>query len=371
MKIVSPHAQKLREPQIYAIIRPMQTRLDKKTLIVVLAAMLVLVAAGPGTAAQDTRSRAVHGGVHNIPDSVKLVRQISFLSDGEICRGRGMGSAGSSEAAWWIARQMRRAGLVQFGDSWFQHFRAGRDKAGTDKTGHNVIGMLSGSSKYARDSYVVIAAHYDNVGESGGKVYPGADSNASGVAAMLNLADMFSTRKILGQTYASNIIFVAFDAKEMSLAGSKAFWGLLERKQLVDPVSGKAVTPDKIRFMVNIDQIGSSLSPLPSGRPDYLIMLGNDTLPAAQRDYAGNINEVYGTRLELAFDYYGSQRFTELFYKRVSDQRVFLEHGRKAVMFTSGITMNTNKTTDTVGTLNIGVLRRRIIFIHHWLERMI
>lgn len=343
----------------------MQKGIWKKTLTGVLAAMLALAAACP-CAAQSESRRTARGGIHSIPDSAKLVRQINFLTDEKICAGRGSGTAGSSEAAWWIARQMRRAGLQQFGGTWFSHFDAGRGK-----TGHNVIGMLPGSMKYTRDSYVVIAAHYDHLGASGDKVYPGADSNASGVVAMLNLADMFSTKRVLGQTYASNIIFVAFDAKEMSLAGSKAFWSLLEKKRLVDPMSGKTITPDKIRLIVNIDQIGSSLSPLRSGRPDYLIMLGNGSLSEEQRGYLSNINEVYGTKLELAFDYYGSERFTELFYRRVSDQRVFLEHGKKAVMFTSGITMNTNKTTDTVETLNIGVLRRRIILIHHWLERMI
>lgn len=331
-----------------------------------LAAGLALAAACLPASAQTNRARTARGGIHAIPDSAKLVRQLCFLTDEKICAGRGIGTGGSSETAWWISRQMQRAGLMQLGGSWFSHFNAGRGKIG-----HNVIGMLPGSSKYARDSYIIVAAHYDHLGKSGDKVYPGADCNASGVVAMLNLADMFSTRRVLGQAYASNILFVAFDCKELSLAGSKALWSMLEKKELKDPISGKPITPDKIRLMVNIDQIGSSLAPLASGRPDYLIILGNETLLPEQRDYAANINETYGSHLDLAFDYYGSSRFTELFYRRVSDQRVFLEHGRKAVMFTSGITMNTNKTTDTVETLNIGVLRRRIILIYHWLERII
>ena len=55
----------------------------------------------------------------------------------------------------------------------------------------------------------------------------------------------------------------------------------------------------------------------------------------------------------------------------MSDQRVFVDNGIPAVFFTSGITMNTNKTRDTAENLNFEVLHKRIRLIYHWLESMI
>ena len=75
-----------------------------------------------------------------------------------------------------------------------------------------------------------------------------------------------------------------------------------------------------------------------------------------------------GPRLDLGYDYYGSKNFTDLFYRRVSDQRWFLEAGIPAVMFTSGITQHTNQVTDTPATLDYELLRRRIDLISAWLR---
>ena len=62
------------------------------------------------------------------------------------------------------------------------------------------------------------------------------------------------------------------------------------------------------------------------------------------------------------------QDFTDLFLRRLGDQKVFIEHGIPAVLFTSGITMNTNKVDDTASTLDYGVLRKRALLISRWLS---
>ena len=87
------------------------------------------------------------------------------------------------------------------------------------------------------------------------------------------------------------------------------------------------------------------------------------TLEAANRDQ--------GIGLELGYDYYGSKDFTNLFYRRVSNQRVFLEHNIPAVMFTSGITFNNNKTSDTPETLDYALMRKRIQIIFYWLDKIL
>ncbi len=57
----------------------------------------------------------------------------------------------------------------------------------------NVLGCISGSDPHLRDEAVIIGAHIDHLGQTGGVFYPGADDNASGVAALLEIAKAFAT----------------------------------------------------------------------------------------------------------------------------------------------------------------------------------
>ena len=301
---------------------------------------------------------------HNIVWEEKLWRRISFLSS-PICEGRATGSRGGNEAAFWIVRTFREAGLLAFGGSYAQHLYAGQ---GT--VGHNIVGMIPGSKKHPCSSYIIVGAHYDHLGTLRGKLYPGADSNASGTVAVTALAEMFSAMKLLGKAYGTSIIFVAFDANRMNMAGSETFWRMIETGQMADPLTGDVITPDKIRLMVNIDQIGSTLSPTEPGNRDYMIMLGNESLPGQMQGLAAMCNRFYGTDLSLSYTYYGSEEFTRIF-RMLSDQKIFIENGIPAILFTSGITLNNNKTSDTPGTLDMEVLRKRILLIFHWIEKLL
>lgn len=97
-------------------------------------------------------------------------------------------------------------------------------------------------------------------------------------------------------------------------------------------------------------------------------MLGGKT---EQRDALQAANYSSGAMLDLSYDYYGSKNFTDLFLNRTGDQKVFLEHKINSVLFTSGITMKTNKQEDTCDSLDFPVLRRRILLIYKWLERVL
>ena len=294
----------------------------------------------------------------------KLRDQISYLCD-DLLEGRAAGSHGNAIAAVHLQQEFERIGLLRMEDSYsFPIY------LGDGKIGRNVIGMLPGSRNFKRDRYVIVGAHYDNLGILDGRVYPGADSNASGVAAMLNIADMMTAIRNLGKSHDSNIIFVAFDGKEHNMAGSKALWRLIENGWLKDPQSGEPITRDEVALMINIDQIGCTLSPLKSGRKDYIIMLGSNSLKPIKRDMLGICNRMFAIDMEIDLTYYGSENFTRMFY-RLSDQRIFVDNGIPSVLFTSGITLNTNKTRDTEDTIDHEILQKRIFLMYHWLEKML
>lgn len=290
----------------------------------------------------------------------RLLHDISFLAD-SVCAGRATGTAGSIEAATWIARRFDKLGLQAIGQGYTHNF-----KVSSTLVGRNVIGLLRGSDSPRAKGYIIIAAAYDGLGIIGGKRYPGADSNASGVVAMLSMAGMMSISRDLGRSYGANVLFVALDAKYQRMAGSAALWDEICSRGLTDPSTGKAITRSDIKVMVNIDQIGSTLSPISPGRNDYMLMLsGGFGIKEMEQG-----NKSKGTGLELAYTYYGSRDFTNTFYSKIGDQRIFVENRIPAVLFTSGITMNNNKTTDTVDSLNAGILKRRIYLMWNWLERI-
>ena len=94
--------------------------------------------------------------------------------------GRATGSHGAVKVASWLDSQFSAAGLEYVGGAYLQGFKADGALA------RNVIGVIPGKTS----KVVIVMAHYDNLGTLGDTFYPGADSNASGVAALLQLVKM-------------------------------------------------------------------------------------------------------------------------------------------------------------------------------------
>ena len=284
--------------------------------------------------------------------SEKYVKDaVSYLS-AESLGGRASGSPGGAAAANWINLQFKEAGLESIGGTYLHGFRSSGVMC------RNVIGVLPGTGSRV----VIVMAHYDNYGKLGDTFFPGADSNASGVAALLQIAKMFKRMRDYHKDYSTTLVFVALDAKEKDLAGASELWSMIKGGKL-------GFAPADITLVVNLDQLGSTLSPLTKGNPDYLMMLSEEA--SGRRSTLMSVEKTQRIGLELAFDYYGSKDFTKLFYRKISDQKVFLENGIPAVMFTSGITMLNNKPGDTPDTLDYAVLMKRIRLIFYYLERIL
>lgn len=287
-----------------------------------------------------------------------LTGHIEYLTD-TLCEGRATGTRGAVEASFWLARRFEQYRLVPFGE-YVSSFRAG------GKVGHNVLGMSPAGRPGA--GYLIVAAHFDNLGVLQDRIYPGADSNASGVAALLALARAVRSMSVLGSLNSKNVIFVALDAKQLSMAGAYALRDDIASGRLVDPVTRHVIRLDDIEAFVNLDILGSTLEPVHAARRDYLIMLSTDRVLQSSITGANYRSKHY---LDIGFDYYGSKDFTDLFMRRIGDQKPFVESGVPSVLFTSGITMNTNKTSDTIGDLDIGVLEKRVRVIFCWLEGLL
>jgi hypothetical protein len=173
----------------------------------------------------------------------RLERHVTFLSSDSL-DGRGLGTEGTLLAQKYIAEKFRMAGLQPYGKDYFQSFTMRIGQAMVPGT--NVIGYIPGSDTNLGNEYIVIGAHYDHLGyrlKNGEKViYHGADDNASGTAALLELAAYFSSNP---QIVKRGIIFIAFDAEESGLLGSAKFISENGRFK-----------KDDIKAMFSLDMIG-------------------------------------------------------------------------------------------------------------------
>jgi hypothetical protein len=186
--------------------------------VLVLLAAAVNLALGPAATAPPPPSSTL--------DRSQLLADTATLSDPAL-EGRLAASAGGRRARAWIASAFAAIGLQPAGTTEFEQpfsftirrlsglFSPGPFRREYRDSG-NVIGRLHGSDP-TRPA-IVISAHYDHLGVVGGVVYPGADDNASGVAAMLAVARAMKAR---GSRH--SLIFAAFDAEEQGLRGARLF----------------------------------------------------------------------------------------------------------------------------------------------------
>ena len=272
----------------------------------------------------------------------KLQRVLSFLSD-DSAGGRGSGSTEMAMVTAFLFERFRSMGVTSlYENSTIRGFLI--DNA---TIGRNLIGLIP--SKYYSNKYIVISAHYDHMGTLGGNIYNGADDNASGVTALLTIAEIFSRMKSDNWGPAYNIIFALFDGKENNMVGSKKF------------LEGLPIPINSIMCNINIDQIGCTFAP-PGESENYILTLSDKDIRTDIRRRLNYMNIDYKLNMDIDHTFYGSQAFFDIFFK-ISDQYNFSQKNIPSILFTSGIHMHTYKQTDDHFFINYPILANRIKLI--------
>lgn len=199
------------------------------TRLTVAACLAATFVIGTRSGAQDgTRTRVSR------VDERALLTDLRALSSPRY-EGRRTGSRGGIAARGYIRDAFATIGLEPAGSRRYeQPFRiaSGGDAA-------NVVGRVPGRDAGART--IVLSAHYDHLGIQRGRIHPGADDNASGVAALLAIA-----RHVRANPLRHTVLFAAFDAEELDLAGAKAF------------VRTPPVTLKQVALNINMDMVSRS-----------------------------------------------------------------------------------------------------------------
>ena len=159
----------------------------------------------------------------------QAVADLAFLSNTAL-EGRATGTTGSLRALEYIEKRFAQLGLSTLPElnSYRQDFdyRNGFNRV----VGTNALAWLATADQDALSGTIAITAHYDHIGRHQGRIHPGADDNASGVAALLALA-YFAIQSPLQH----NLMFIATDAEEKGLIGAKAFFAeqRIDKSQIV------------------------------------------------------------------------------------------------------------------------------------------
>jgi len=243
----------------------------------------------------------------------QLLKDVKTLSS-DAYEGRKTGTKGGELARNYIGKRFKEMGLKSFPllNSYQQAFSfSGIDDPKIN--GKNVIGYLPGRSA----NIMVVSAHYDHLGIINGKVYNGADDNASGVAGLLKIAAHYAKNK---PNY--TIIFAAFDAEEYGRKGSDYFVNHL-------PVDIK-----RIKLNLNLDMIshndkgelyatGTYKYPqlknyISTSVPDLKIMFGHDNPKLGIDDWTDQSDQSAFNAKNIPFIYFGIEDHKD--YHKESDE---------------------------------------------------
>ena len=183
----------------------------------------------------------------------ELKEHIAFLTS-EANAGRYPGGAKNKKIVRYIQQAFKDAGALPLKKSYKQSFKAQlrTEKEAVDKPiakTWNVIAIIPGNDPELKDEYVVLGAHYDHLGLGGpssksdkkNTIHYGADDNASGTAALLEIGEKLVSQKSLLKR---SVLLVAFGAEEQGLLGSKNF------------VEHPPVPLSHIKLMINMDMVG-------------------------------------------------------------------------------------------------------------------
>ncbi|WP_461629749.1 M28 family metallopeptidase [Labilibaculum euxinus] len=211
----------------------------------------------------------------------------------------------------------------------------------------NVFAFLPGTNK--KEEVLVISAHYDHVGKNDGEIFNGANDNASGTAAIIEIARKFQEASDEGHKTKRSILFAAFTGEEKGLCGSKYF------------VDNPPFPLSDIVGNLNLDMLGRHDEF--NDTTDYVYLLGTNHLKPKLKVISDSINQI-STKLRLDYKY----DMPDNFLYQASDQASFVKHGIPAVFYFNGLHTDYHKASDTAEKIDFQAINRvsQLVFLTAW-----
>ncbi len=229
---------------------------------------------------------------------------------------------------------------------------AEQQKSVTELNGSNVLGYIRGSDPKLADELVVITAHYDHLGKRGNQIYYGADDNASGTSAVMEIAQAFQIAVEKGQGPRRSMLFMLVSGEEKGLLGS-----LYYSEYPVFPLQNTIAN-------LNVDMIGRR-DEKHKDDPSYIYVIGADRLSTTLHQINETANETY-SKLTLDYTFNDRNDPQRLYYR--SDHYNFAKKKIPSIFYFSGLHQDYHRTSDTIDKIEFDkmVPITQLIFYTAW-----
>lgn len=203
------------------------------------------------------------------------------------------------------------------------------------RSSENVVGLLEGSDPGLKDQVVVFTGHYDHMGiTKSGVIYHGADDDASGTAAVMEIAEAFVHNPVKPKR---SVLFMTVAGEEKGLLGSSYY------------VDHPLVPLDRTIANLNTDMIGRMDTKYePKNDPHYVYIIGSDKI-STELDSLLKVSNDQTVRLQLDYTY-NDENDPNQFYRR-SDHYNFAKNGVPVAFFFTGTHADYHQPTDTADKL--------------------
>ena len=303
----------------------------------------------------------------NSINNTDLYKHIEVLSSDSL-EGRETGKPGQKMAAEYIANQFKKIGIPPYKrKTYYQKFKVKSErhickcddcdltffkrifKANQTIRGENVLGYIEGSD--LKDELLIITAHYDHLGKHDSLIFNGADDDASGVSAALEIAEAFMLAKKEGNGPRRSILIMPVSGEEKGLLGSRYY-----TDNPIYPLENTVAN-------LNIDMIGRLDDWHDNG--NYVYLIGSDRLSYDLHDLNEKINDEYiGIDLDYRFN---DEDDPNRYYYR-SDHYNFAKNNIPVIFYFNGVHEDYHKPSDTIEKLDFDKINTitKLIFLTAW-----
>jgi Zn-dependent M28 family amino/carboxypeptidase len=274
-----------------------------------------------------------------------LKEYINTIASDEM-EGRQTGSAGQKKAGNYLIENYRknRVPYPKLAGSYYQPISAKFLNAQRNENlpdSENIWAYIEGSEH--PEEVVVISAHYDHIGVENGKIFNGADDDASGTSALLAIGKAFQKAKDEGHGPKRSILILHVTGEEHGLHGSRYY-----SENPLFPLKNTVAD-------VNIDMIGRR-DEFNKESNNYIYLIGADYLSSDLATICEDVNKKYiYTKLDYKFN---DRKDPNRFYYR-SDHYNFAKNGIPSVFLFNGVHADYHKSTDTVEKIELDALTKR------------
>jgi len=275
-----------------------------------------------------------------------------YIFSSDSLQGRKVGTTGQKKAVKYLKDYYINEGIASpYGDSnYYQNIP--KSFFGSDyNASENVLAYIKGSEK--PNEIIIISAHLDHKGvNKKGDIYNGADDNASGTSALLEMAQAFKEAKKNGFGPKRSILFLHLTAEEIGLQGSRYY-----TENPVFPLQNTVVD-------LNIDMIGR-VDKSHKDQPNYIYLIGANRLSTELHYVSEAINDSF-FHFELNYKYNAENERNRYYYR--SDHYNFAKNNIPVIFYFNGEHEDYHQPTDTADKINFPLLEKRtqLIFSTAW-----